>query len=934
MNINYTKFRLFILFILILSFSRIDYSSVQGKKILSFNDIMKFKETRNISISDDGLWVAFEAVPDRGDGEVHIYSTDGKKKYTIKRGNKPLMSKNGKWTAMYLAPGKLDRINRKIKKLKPGMVFLNNLTGEKIVIENVGKFAFTPDSKFIAYLKIKKGRDNNNSKEKNQSKKKDKTQSKKEVNSNLKLIELNEKNETIFKNVSQFSIDNEKPIIIFIKNRKKKTQKALYMINLAKSGLEITETLISEGNGFSHLKWSKKGSILVFAKNPSKKNRFSSSSLFIYYSKKMKLKKILANENLSPRWVIPRDGKIIWTEDNKRLFIGFKPLSELRFYSQKDDKKEKITSEKYFSTESILKKSRVDIWHWNDPIINSQQKVVWKKNKKRDYLWVYHLKSGKLTPLADCEMKTIIFNKNPYYSIGLSAKPYLKQLTWNGSFQDIYSLNLKTGLKKIVAKKVKNAKPFLSPSGKYILYYSNSNWFLYNTFKNKTLNLTSTIKTPFFNEDNDYPQPPDSYGIGGWVGNDSAVIIYDKYDLWLFPTNGNAPKNITNGEGRRLKNIFRIIKTDKDKKKFKYGESVLLSVYSDINKDTRFARISLDSGKIRFLTLERGKTYSFIKKAKRADKIIITKEDIKEFPDLLILDTQISYIKKISDLNPQINNFLWGKSNLVRWKSIDGIPLDGIIITPENYMGKKRLPVLVYYYRFFSKRLYRFNQMKINHRPNFPFYASNGYAVFLPDIRFEIGRPGFSATKCLVPGVQKIIDMGIADPNAIALHGHSWSGYQTAFVITQTNIFTCAIAGAPVSNMTSAYSGIRWRSGMARQFQYEKSQSRLGVSLWENIIPYIENSPVFFADRIKTPLLIEFGDKDGAVPWYQGIELYLAMRRLGKQCIFLQYRGEPHHLQKYPNKLDYSIRFKQYLDHYLKKVKAPQWISDGVLYRQ
>jgi dipeptidyl aminopeptidase/acylaminoacyl peptidase len=239
----------------------------------------------------------------------------------------------------------------------------------------------------------------------------------------------------------------------------------------------------------------------------------------------------------------------------------------------------------------------------------------------------------------------------------------------------------------------------------------------------------------------------------------------------------------------------------------------------------------------------------------------------------------------------------------------------------------------VYYYRFFSQRIYEFNQTVINHRPHFPFYASHGYAVFLPDIRFDVGLPGYSATKCLVPGIQKLIDMGIADPDAIGLHGHSWSGYQTAFVITQTDIFKCAVAGAPVSNMTSAYSGIRWGTGMARQFQYEQSQSRIGATLWERRDLYIDNSPVFFADRIKTPLLIIFGDEDGAVPWYQGIELYLAMRRLGKDCVFLQYRGEPHHPQKYPNKLDWFNKMKEYFDHYLKGQPGPEWITQGVPYK-
>ncbi|MDZ7683091.1 MAG: prolyl oligopeptidase family serine peptidase [Fodinibius sp.] len=205
--------------------------------------------------------------------------------------------------------------------------------------------------------------------------------------------------------------------------------------------------------------------------------------------------------------------------------------------------------------------------------------------------------------------------------------------------------------------------------------------------------------------------------------------------------------------------------------------------------------------------------------------------------------------------------------------------------------------------------------------------------VFLPDIRFEVGTPGFSATKSLIPGVNKLIEMGIADPDKLGLHGHSWSGYQTAFMVTQTDIFDAAIAGAPVSNMTSAYSGIRWGSGLARQFQYEQTQSRIGGSLWEYPERYIENSPVFYADRINTPMLMMFGDEDTAVPWYQGIEMYLAMRRLNKDAIFLQYRGEPHHLQEYGNRLDYAIKMKEYFDHYLRGEPAPKWITDGVPYR-
>jgi dipeptidyl aminopeptidase/acylaminoacyl peptidase len=268
----------------------------------------------------------------------------------------------------------------------------------------------------------------------------------------------------------------------------------------------------------------------------------------------------------------------------------------------------------------------------------------------------------------------------------------------------------------------------------------------------------------------------------------------------------------------------------------------------------------------------------------------------------------------------------------VEWTSDDGVPLQGVVIKPGNYQEGTRYPVLTYFYRFFSQRLHQFNEPVVNHRPSFPIYASDGYIVFLPDVRFEVGRPGIAALKSVVPGVKHLVDLGLADPDALGLHGHSWSGYTTAYIVTQTNIFAAAVAGAPVSNMTSAYGGIRWGSGLARQFQYEQGQSRLSGSLWEARSDYIENSPLFYADRVETPLVIMHGDEDEAVPWYQSIEFYLGLRRNGVQAVFLQYRGEPHHPRKYANKLDYSIRMKEFFDHFLKGEPAPEWWTNGVPY--
>ncbi len=507
-------------------------------------------------------------------------------------------------------------------------------------------------------------------------------------------------------------------------------------------------------------------------------------------------------------------------------------------------------------------------------------------------------------------------------------------MTWDGRYRDYYISRLNTGFRrKILTRQQFDVS--LSPGGRYAVYYKNKHWYLYDVRLKFPRRLTGAIKTPFFNEDHDYPSDVPGYGIGGWTENDRSVIIYDKYDIWEFFLGSNVNRFIclTEGKGRQNKLIFRIQTLDPEAKFFKKNEKLLLTAYSDEEKYTAFYRGTVGKPGVEELIREK-KKFTFLKKAKEADRIIYTRESFEEFPDIWVSDFDFKSVQEVTDVNPRLKEFLWGTPELLEWKALDGTRLQGVVIKPENFDSTKRYPVLVYFYRFFSQRLYDFNPVVINHRPCFPYYTGHGYVIFLPDIRFEIGHPGRSAFQCIVPGVQKLIDMGIADPKAIGLHGHSWSGYQTAFIVTQTNMFAAAVAGAPVSNMTSAYSGIRWGSGLARQFQYEKFQSRIGKSLWEDPELYIENSPVFFAHRVETPLLVQFGDEDGAVPWYQGIELYLAMRRLNKNCIFLQYNDEPHHLKKYPNKLDYTIKMKEFLDHYLKGQPAPDWISKGVPYNK
>lgn len=905
------------------------------KRVLTFQDIMKFKEIKSPVISEDGLWVAYCAQPDRGDGEVKVHNIKNGTVFTVERGEKPVISKNSRWVVMAVKPKAVELEKKAKKEPKQGMALLETLIGKVIIIEKVEKFSFSDDSRWLAYLhfkveeKPKKEEKSKTEKKANPSQEKEK----KKIGSILVLRHLDSGKETSIPYVLTFAFDSSSKYLAYIVSDPEGKENGLYYVDLREEGMLQKAIAKKEKGRFAGLAWTKKGSNLAFLSRTEdeKDEKSTSFSLWIWDGKTKILDQAVALKNIPEGWMIPEKNKISWSRDGKRVFFGFKPLSIIQAEKKKEKEEKKEEEIDLFDIEKIIEKSEVDVWHWNDPFIIPHQKKQWSRVKDQTYLAVFHLDSKKGILLADKEMPVVEPPENPQYALGLSDVPYRKEVTWDGRYNDVYLVNLKNGLREKIVSRLEG-RPSLSPEGRYIVYYYEKHWHLFDRIRGIVRNLTSQLDVPFFNEDNDYPKRPPGYGLAGWVEDDKAVLIYDKYDIWQFSTKTGKPVNLTGGKGREKKVTFRVLRLDPDKKFFADEGTLFLSSYHNLEKHYGF--FSCRVGKTGVKKMIGGKKrFRFLAKAKKADVLMYTRESFEEFPDIWVSDLKFTSPKKISDVNPQISEFLWGSAELVEWQSLDGIPLQGVLIKPGNYQPGKLYPVIVYFYRFFSQRLYEFNQTVVNHRPCFPFYASNGYAMFLPDIRFEVGRPGFSATKCLVPGVQKLIDMGIADPDAVGLHGHSWSGYQTAFVITQTDIFAAAIAGAPVSNMTSAYSGIRWGSGLARQFQYEKTQSRIGGSLWEYPERYIENSPVFFADLIHTPLLIMFGDEDGAVPWYQGIELYLAMRRLGKDCIFLQYRGEPHHLKKYPNKLDYSIRVKQYFDHYLKGMSAPEWIKKGIPYR-
>lgn len=579
----------------------------------------------------------------------------------------------------------------------------------------------------------------------------------------------------------------------------------------------------------------------------------------------------------------------------------------------------------------------LDIWHWKDELVQPMQKVRRGGPGERNQRAVYFLDSKEVRQLDD-EDTTVAVPGHGDWAVASSDKKYRGMQWLSPTPRDYALVNVRTG----------EGKPLLqghegsltrSPRGKCLVAFDGKNWHARPCPDGKMVNLTGKLKVKFSNEDYDSPSVAPAYGLFGFTPDERHVLLADRYDVWKVAVDGSGAENVTR-VGRELKTRFRPIRLDDDEPSDDRGidlsKPMLLAAENLETYDTGFYRLE-PGQKPKMLLMgarQYGSRFAGLTKAKNADVYVFTVQTFSDYPDYYVADRDFKEVKRVTDINPRVREFNWGKAELVHYRSADGVPLKGVLIKPEDFDPTKKYPMVVYIYERLSQGLHTFRPPSAGTSINPTYYASNGYLVYMPDIAYTVGSPGQSALKCVLPAIQAVVDQGCVNEDAIGIQGHSWGGYQIAYMVTQTNRFKAAAAGAPVSNMTSAYGGIRWGTGLPRQFQYEKTQSRIGKSLWEAPMRYIENSPLFMADRVQTPLMILHNDQDDAVPWYQGIEYYLALRRLGKEVYLLNYNGELHGLRRKATQRDYTLRMQQFFDHHLKGAPAPEWMAKGVPFNE
>jgi dienelactone hydrolase len=649
-------------------------------------------------------------------------------------------------------------------------------------------------------------------------------------------------------------------------------------------------------------------------------------------------------------WTISERGAVTFSADGTRLYVA----------TAEEKKKDEEPKGLPAATKSVEDKAVFELWHYKDELIQPMQKVRGMAEGNRTHRAVYFLKDKLFRHLSDKDIDLAPLPAGDW-ALSTDNRPYKKLTGYGPTLADYALVHVRTGEHRALVD-AWQWQPVAAHDGKHLVCYDGKDWHGIAADTGNRLNLTSKLPVKFFVETHDQPSETPAYGFAGWTTDSRNVLLHDRYDVWKVAIDGSSATMLTSGIGRKTRTQLRLIRTDgpggpqaplaalptappaplppgttpgqqapseASQRGIDLTRPLLFKAVNEYTRDEGFYRLEPGASEPKLLVMG-ARAYGLPIKAKDADTYLLTISTFNAYPDYFVTGADFREFKRVTDANPKTREFVWGKAELVRYKSSDGIELAGVLIKPENFEPHRKYPMLVYIYERLSQNLHRFVLPSAGTSINPTYYASNGYLVFMPDIAYTVGSPGQSAMKCVLPGIQAVVDRGCVDENAIGIQGHSWGGYQIAYMVTQTTRFKAAAAGAPVSNMVSAYDGIRWGTGLPRQFQYERTQSRIGATLWQAPQKFIENSPIFMADRVQTPLLMLHNDQDDAVPWYQGIEYYLALRRLGKECYLFNYNGEPHGLRKKANQKDYTLRMQQFFDHHLKGAPLPEWMAKGI----
>lgn len=928
----------------------------------------------SVTLSSDGSWLAYPLMMREGDGELIVRKVNDtiQKKYPIGGASAGFsFSEDGKWLA-YKESTKFKEAKAAAKtpgkQLFEKLILVELATGKTTEFERAGAYSFNgKQSSHLAISLVK---------ERSMGGKPDDPKG-----SDLLIVELATGKAQNIGNVGEFDFNKAGNLLAYTIDAANKTGNGLYLLNIPG---KQTVVLDNDKASYKSLSWTEEGDAFALLKMIKDEKYKTDKGVVLGVKNLTAVPAVTTYDPARDSVAFPKGMTIsgnrrpYWSDDLGRLFFGVSALTPVKKENADSVKKAPATASASSETEKIEKlktdtsiKSLADlkkalakletkpdakpavapgdepakpdmiIWNWQDKRLQSRQQVMEMQDKNFSYVGSYSLATAAFKQINDSTVRTLTILPKQLYAVAADTRAYELDQNLDGqSYADLYIVDLKTGEKTLFLQKFYQpsftAFPQGSPDGTKFVYGKDGHYYVYDIATRTNTNITEKIPVSFVNTEDDHNVEKPLTPVVGWSSDNKYVLIRDLWDIWQVAASGKeAAVNLTvNGRNDRVRFQGRYV-LDREEKGIDLKKPMYVRMYGEWTKKAGVARI--EPGKKGLQAGAKSLVWDDISvntvmKAKNADVFVFSKETFTKPTDFYAANAMLENAKQVTENAPDRNKYTWSAGvQLVNYVSDKGDSLQGALFLPAGYEKGKKYPTVVYYYEKMSQSLNSYSN------PDFPgggwqpaMYTSNGYAVFMPDIVYKMDDPGMSAVWCVLPAVKAAIATGVIDENNIGIQGHSWGGYQTAFLATQTNMFKAAAPGAALTNMVSMYDLIYWNTGGGNMAIFEASQGRFKGAPWENWDSYLRNSPIYYVKNVTTPILMLHNDKDGAVDFTQGIEFYNALRRLKKPVVMITYKGENHGIAKTENRKDYAVRMMEFFDYELKGKPAPDWWKNGI----
>ena len=897
-------------------------AEAQEKPPLTVDDYGPWKRITSVAISGDGQWMSHVQARLEGEDTLYVKALDRDMVHVVPRGQSPAFSRDSRWVGHIVAPperegaspGAGGRGQQRPQAAGQGsaggqgraLVLRNLVSGDSLTFPDAASFSFPENTGLLLVRKRGPGNEAGYS------------------GADLVVHDLATGTSLNLGNVSDFAVNEAGTHLAYLVDAQGKAGNGAYLMELATNRILPLDT---DQLVYSQLSWNDEGTGLAVLKGAVPEGKTQRDNVLLVLPHMDRPSDLLSLDpatagGFPQGFVLSELGGLRWSKDGGRLFLGLKEQAEKR--------------------EELADRGNVDVWHWADVQVQSVQQVRASRDRNRTWNAVANLGGGGLSfvRLADESLETVTQAGDSRWGIGRDPTPYQYEVAWGGGWADYYRVDLRTGERVLMAERVGRTVS-TSLDGAWWVYLRNEEVVARNVASGEEVNLTRSSGVDFINRQDDHPYELPAYGSAGWTTDGESVLLYDQFDVWQVPVDGSPATNLTAGVGHRDQIRFRVTRLDAGSgggfrgagtggdEGIDLSEPLLLTAYGEWTKKSGYWEVKKGDEPKPIIWVD--KAVGRPVKADEADRMVFTQQTFVEFPDYWVSDTRFRNPRKVTDANPQQVDFAWSPGRvLIDYVDERGNKLQGTLALPAGYEEGKRYPMLVYFYEKQSQGHHNYSMPTYDDRPHMSTYASNGYLVLQPDIVYTIGKPGSSALDDLTSSVNKVIELGYADPDRIGLQGHSWGGYQSSFVVTQTDMFAAVVTGAPPTNLISFYNTLYRSTGTVQQGITEVGQVRMGTTPIEDFDLYVSQSPVHHAHKINTPFMILHGTADGAVDWMQGLEYYNMARRLGKEVIFLSYPDEEHHLTQKNNRIDFQIRMMQYFDHHLKGTQPARWMTEGV----